>query len=67
VTAFAAAPETVTVSTGGGQAAVTVPGGPYALTGDSGDGPEWTGIATSPASRRSLTVSSDGGPLRIGP
>lgn len=57
----------MTVSSGGGQAAVTVSGGPYALTGDSGDGPEWAGIATSPASRRSLTVSSDGGPLRIGP
>ena len=56
----------MTVSTGG-QAAVTVSGGPYALTGDSGDGPEWMGVATSPASRRSLTVSGDGGPLRIGP
>ena len=38
-TAFAAIQETLTVSTGGGHAAVTVPAGPNAPTADSGDGP----------------------------
>ena len=65
--AFSAAPDTVTVSTDGGSATVTVPGGPYALIADSEGGPESAGIATAPAARRSLTVSSGGGPLQIEP
>jgi hypothetical protein len=65
--AFAAAPDTVTVSTDGGLAAVNVPGGPYALAADSGGGPESVRIATDPAAPRSITVSSGGGPLQIGP
>jgi len=46
---------------------VTVPGGPYAVTADSGGGPESLDIATDPAARPTLTVSSGGGPLRIEP
>jgi hypothetical protein len=65
--AYSAAPDSVTVSTDGGPARVTVPGGPYALTADSGGGPQTVGIATDPAARRSITVSSDGGSLWIGP
>jgi hypothetical protein len=44
-----------------------VPGGPYALTADSAGGPEVVRIATDPAARRSITVTSGGGPLRIEP
>jgi hypothetical protein len=64
---FTAAPGTVTVSTDGGPAALAVPGGPYALTADSGGGPELVGIATDPAARRSITVTSGGGPLQVEP
>jgi hypothetical protein len=65
--AFAAAPENVSVSTDGGPVVLAVPGGPYAVTADSGGGPESLGIATDPAARPALTVSSGGGPLRIEP
>ena len=44
-----------------------MPGGPYAVTADSGGGPESLAIATDPAARPTLTVSSGGGPLRIEP
>jgi hypothetical protein len=64
---FSAAPEQVMVSTDGGLIAVTVPGGPYALTADSDGGPERVVIAISPAARRSITASSGGGSVRIGP
>jgi hypothetical protein len=64
---FTAPPESVSLSTGGGQAQVSAPGGPYALTADSGGGPESIGIATNPDARRSITVSSAGGPLTVGP
>ena len=64
---FSAAPDTVTVSTDGGPAVLTVPGGPYALTAESDGGPQWVGIATDPAARPSITVTSGGGPLRIAP
>ena len=62
---FAAAPDTVQVSTGNGDADLTVPGGPYALTADSGGGPELISIATNPAATRSINVSTEGGALRI--
>ena len=65
--AFSAAPDTVTLGTDGGPAALTVPGGPYALTTDSDGGPQSVGIATEPAARRSITVTSDGGSLQIEP
>jgi len=63
---FATAPDSVQVDTGGGAADLTVPGGPYALTADDGGGgPEMISIATDPAATRSITVSTNGGPLRI--
>jgi hypothetical protein len=65
--AFDAAPRSVSVSTDGGPVVLAVPGGPYAVTADSGGGPESLGIATDPAARPTLTVSSGGGPLRIVP
>ena len=65
--AFAAAPGSASVTTSGGPAVLTVPGGPYALTADTAGGPESVAIPTSPAASRSITVSTDGGPLRIGP
>jgi hypothetical protein len=64
---FVTAPENVSVSTDGGPAMVAVPGGPYKLTADSGGGPQSVGIATDPAARPSITVTSGGGPLRIEP
>ena len=64
---FAAPPDSVSVSTGGGQATVSVPGGPYALTADSGGGPEIIEVATDPDAGRSITVSTAGGPLTVGP
>lgn len=65
--AFAAAPQQVTVSTDGGLAALTVPGGPYALTADSNGGPQSVGIATDPAARPSITISSGGGLVQVEP
>ena len=65
--AFSAAPQQVTVSTAGGLAALTVPGGPYALTADSSGGPQSVGIATDPSARRSITVTTGGGPVQIAP
>jgi hypothetical protein len=62
---FAAAPDTVLVSTDGGPVAMILPGGPYALTTGSDGGPQSVGIATDSAARRSITVSSGGGMLRI--
>ena len=64
---FSAAPKSVKLSTDGGTAVLAVSGGPYAVTADSGGGPESLGIATDPAARPTLTVSSGGGPLRIEP
>jgi len=65
--AFDAAPESVSVTTDGGPAVLAVPGGPYAVTADSGGGPESLDIATDPAARPTLTVSTGGGPLRVEP
>lgn len=64
---FAAAPDSVSVSTASGPALLTVPGGPYALTADSEGGPESVSIATSPTAPRSITISTSGGPLQIAP
>jgi hypothetical protein len=64
---FTVAPQTVSVNTGGGDALLTVPGGPYALTTDSGGGPELVGIPASPTARRSISVTTGGGAVRIGP
>ena len=65
--AFSAAPDTVLLSTEGGPVTLTVPGGPYALAADSEGGPQSVGIGTDPAARRSITVTSGGGSLQIGP
>jgi hypothetical protein len=65
VLAFSAAPDAVTVSTDSGAARLTLPGGPYALTADSGGEPESEQIATDPAAHRSLTVITNGGPLEL--
>jgi hypothetical protein len=64
---FSTAPKSVKLSTDGGTAVLAVPGGPYTVTADSGGGPESLGIATDPAARPTLTVTSGGGPLRIEP
>ena len=65
---FSAAPHMVLVSTDGGAATLKVPGGPYALNADSGGGePESLGIATDPVSHSSITVTTGGGPLWVGP
>jgi hypothetical protein len=63
--AFSAAPESVTVTTRGGLVALSLPGGPYALTTNSDGAPQTIGIATSSAARRSITISTGGGPLLI--
>jgi hypothetical protein len=63
--AFAAAPESVTVSTVRGPVSLAVPGGPYALTANSDGAPQIIGIATSSAAGRSITVSTGGGQLTI--
>ncbi len=66
--AFSAAPDTVVVSTDGGPATLVVPGGPYALTASDDGGPAPSvRIATDTAARRSITVSTGGGPLWIEP
>lgn len=64
---FHTVPELVNLSTDGGPAALDVPGGPYALNADSDGGPESVRISADPAASRSLTVTSGGGPLAIGP
>jgi hypothetical protein len=64
---FTTAPGSVDVATDGGDATVTVPGGPYGLIADSGGGPEIVGIAASPAARASLSVTTSGGSLTILP
>jgi hypothetical protein len=63
--AFSSAPESVTVSTGGGAAALIVPGGPYALSVNSGGAPQIIAIATSVTADRSLTIRTGGGRLLI--
>jgi hypothetical protein len=65
--AFAVAPELVTLSTDGGPATLGVPSGSYALNADSDGGPESVRISAEPSASRSLTVTSGGGPLAIGP
>lgn len=64
---FATPPDSVSVTTGGGPATVNVPAGPYALTADSGGGPEIIAIASDPSATRSITVSTGGGQLQVGP
>jgi hypothetical protein len=64
---FASTPDAAVVTTDGGNATVLVPGGPYDLTADSGGGNETVGVATNPAARDALTVTTGGGDLVIEP
>jgi hypothetical protein len=64
---FTAPPDGVFVSTDDGPAALTVPGGPYALNANTYGGSEAIGIATDPAASRSITVTTGGGPLQVKP
>jgi hypothetical protein len=64
---FAASPQSVSVSSEGGNALVTVPGGPYAVTAESEGGPQFVAIPANPTARRSISVDSGGGALRIQP
>lgn len=64
---FVTAPDSVRVGTGGGAADVVVPWGTYALTANSGGGPQSVGIATDPSAARSISVRTSGGALWIGP
>ena len=64
---FASAPTAVRVDTGGGDASVSVPGGPYAVTTDSGGSPQSILIPTNPAAANTISITTDGGNLEIGP
>jgi hypothetical protein len=72
---FTAAPTSVKVSTGGGDASLSVPGGPYAVTTDTGEpysdaggpNPAVVLVGTSPSAADSISVSTDGGNLQIAP
>jgi hypothetical protein len=64
---FAAPPASVHVATGGGNAALSVPGGPYAVAIDAYGSVQTVLIATSPDATRSISVSTDGGNAEIGP
>jgi hypothetical protein len=57
----------VSVGTGGGNASVFVPGGPYAVTVDSGGSAQSVLIPADPGAASSISVSTDGGNLAIGP
>jgi hypothetical protein len=62
---FSAAPESVSVSTRGGLAQLIVPGGPYALTTNTGGALQTIAIATSSAAHRAINVTTGGGRLLI--
>jgi hypothetical protein len=57
----------VDIATDGGDATVLIPGGPYALTADSGGASQVVGIPTSPAATSTLTVTTGGSHLEIEP
>ncbi len=60
-------PTAVMLSTENGSATVSVPGGPYSVTAATEGGSETVDIPTAPAAHRTLTVSTEGGPLEIVP
>jgi hypothetical protein len=64
---FATAPASADITTDGGSAIVLVPGGPYAVTADSGGGTEGVTIPTSPTAKSTLTVITGGNALFIVP
>jgi hypothetical protein len=57
----------VVVSTGGGSAVLAVPGGPYAVTDDAAGAPAQVSVPTSATASRAISLSTDGGTLRITP
>jgi hypothetical protein len=65
--AFTAAPDRVTVDAAGGGVTLIVPGGPYALSANTEGGSEQFGIATDPASHRSITIDTGGGDMLVRP
>jgi hypothetical protein len=64
---FTAVPTSLMVTTGGGNAALSVPNAPYALTLDLAGGPESVAIASSPGAANTINVNTGGGGLQIGP
>jgi DUF4097 and DUF4098 domain-containing protein YvlB len=60
-------PTAVMLSTENGSASLSVPGGPYAVEAETEGGSQTVEIPTAPTARRSLTVSTGGGPLEIVP
>ena len=64
---FESAPGTLVTSTDGGNALLAVPPGPYALTADSNGSDQGISVATDPAARRSITVTTGGGSLQVLP
>jgi len=64
---FAAVPTSLMVTTGGGDAVLSVPNAAYALTFDLAGGPESVAIANSPGAANTINVNTDGGGLQIGP
>jgi hypothetical protein len=64
---FSAAPASADITTDGGRAFVVAPGGPYAVTADSGGGNEGVAIPSSPTATSTLTVITGGGGLFIVP
>jgi hypothetical protein len=65
--AFDQPPTAVMLSTENGSASVSVPGGPYSVAADTGGGSQTVEIPTAPTARRSLDISTGGGPLEIVP
>lgn len=64
---FTTAPQSVLVTTGSGDAVLVLPGGPYAVTAQSADGPELVSVPVDPASARTISVSTAGGELQVKP
>jgi hypothetical protein len=62
---FSSPPQSVQVSTAGGRATLTVPGGPYALNANSDGAAQIIDIATSSTASRSITVTTGGAVLEI--
>jgi hypothetical protein len=67
VLTFATSPDKVQVGSGGGNVTLQVPGGPYAVSASTEDGPETVSMATSPSAARTITVDTGGGALIIEP
>jgi DUF4097 and DUF4098 domain-containing protein YvlB len=64
---FDQAPTTVMMDTENGSATLSVPGGPYAVTATTEGAAQTVDVPTSMAAQRSITVSTEGGPLEILP